>query len=83
MDFVLDNLPRSTHDIFVDASGTWGVGGCCGRDYFAAPWATLVQFRADIIARQELLACLIGLFCFLKKLKGKIARIHTDNRAVL
>ena len=33
-DFILGNLPRCPDDIFVDASTEWGVGGCCGNQYF-------------------------------------------------
>ena len=32
--FILGKLPRSEFDIFVDASETWGIGGCCGIYYF-------------------------------------------------
>ena len=36
-DYILGNLPRSKYDIFVDASTSWGVGGCCGALYFMVP----------------------------------------------
>ena len=36
-DFVLNNLPRSKYNIFVDASTSWGMGGCCGRFYYSIP----------------------------------------------
>ena len=37
MDCVLKRLPRAQSDIFVDASGSWGVGGFYGRFFFAIP----------------------------------------------
>ena len=33
-DFILDRLPRTKFDIFVDASEEYGIGGCCGNLYF-------------------------------------------------
>ena len=36
-DYILGNLPRSKYDIFVDASTSWGIGGCCGALYFMVP----------------------------------------------
>ena len=36
-DFVLDRLPLSRSNIFVDASSIWGIGGCVGEDYFLIP----------------------------------------------
>ena len=36
-DYVLDRLPRTEYDIFVDASTSWGIGGCCGRYFFSLP----------------------------------------------
>ena len=41
-DFILDRLPRSRSDIFVDTSSRWGIGGCLGEYYFALPWEKLV-----------------------------------------
>ena len=37
------------------------------------------KVRAEIIARKELLACLVALFCFGDVLKGKMVRLYTDN----
>ena len=36
-DFVLDRLPLSRSNIFVDASSMWGIGGCMGENYFLIP----------------------------------------------
>ena len=36
-DYVLDRLPRTEYDIFVDASTSWGIGGYCGRSFFSLP----------------------------------------------
>ena len=44
------------------------------------PWANLRRFRTDIIARMELLACLISLFCFQPELTDKLATLYTDNQ---
>ena len=33
-DFMLDRLRRTEYNIFVDASSTWGIGGCCGARFF-------------------------------------------------
>ena len=80
--FVLNSLQRCTDDIFVDASTEWGIGGCCGSDYFAYPWSKLAMFEVDVIARKELLACLVGLHCFHEKVEGTIVTIYTDNSNV-
>ena len=37
MDFILKRIPQAHYNIFVDASTSWGVGGCCGRYFFAIP----------------------------------------------
>ena len=37
IDFILNRLPRSQSNIFVDASSFWGIRGCCGEDYFMLP----------------------------------------------
>ena len=37
MDFILDRIPRAASNIFVDASTSWGVGGCCGSRFFTIP----------------------------------------------
>ena len=36
-DFILGKLQRSKYDVFVDASTSWGIGGCCGALYFMIP----------------------------------------------
>ena len=81
-DFILGNLPKGDNDIFVDASTEWGIGGCCGRYYFMFPWASLRRFRTDVIAKKELLACLISLFCFKPELTDKLVTLYTDNQVV-
>ena len=35
--FVLGQLPQCPFDIFFDVSDEWGIGGCCGPNYFAYP----------------------------------------------
>ena len=79
MDFVLNRIPRTDFDIFVDASTSWGAGGCCGRYFFATPWTELEEIPAEFIAQKELLACLLALFCFGHLFKGKYVKLHTDN----
>ena len=37
MDYILKRMPSAQSEIFVDASTSWGVGGCCGRVFFAIP----------------------------------------------
>ena len=69
--FVLGKLPRGSHDIFVDASTEWGIGGYYGANYFLYPWNTLRNFGADYIARKELLAALVGLYCFQAHVGGR------------
>ena len=63
-DFVLGRLQRGSHDIFVDASSEWGIGGCYGRYYFKFPCSKFEAFGADFISRKELLAAIVSLFCF-------------------
>ena len=77
--FVLDKLPRLESEIFVDASTERGIGGCCCSAYFAYPWTGLSMFEVDIIARRELLACLIALACFKRFLFGRLAVMYSDN----
>ena len=36
MDFIVNRVPRHSDDIF-DASSSWGIGGCCGKLFFAFP----------------------------------------------
>ena len=62
--FILNDLPRAEYNIFVDATTSWGIGGCCGPNYFYIPWSDLAMFNTDFIARKELLACLVAVFCF-------------------
>ena len=81
MDFVLNHLPRSDYDIFVDASTSWGIGGCCGTYFFAMSWTELryVGLKPVIIARMELLAGLIAMLCFGNLIKRKLVRLYIDN----
>ena len=78
-DFILDRLPRSRSDIFVDASSSWGIGGCMGEYYFTVPWEKLAWVQGEIIARRELLACVIAILCFGDLIEGKLVRLYTDN----
>ena len=38
-----------------------------------------MAFNTDIIARMELFACLVSIFCFRKLLKNKLVTLYTDN----
>ena len=44
MDYMLGRLPRPKFDIFVDASTSWGIGGCWGERFFKTPWVKLKEF---------------------------------------
>ena len=66
-------------DIFVDASSSWGIGGCFGEYYFYIPWEKLARVEEEIIARKELFACLVAILCFGDLFRGKLIRIYTDN----
>ena len=77
--YLTDALPRSKDDVFVDASSSWGIGGICGSAYFKYSWDELKIIQPDIIARMELLACLVALTCFSNTLSGKIVRIYCDT----
>ena len=79
MAFILQELPRSRHAIFVDASTSWGIGGYYTEHFFATPWRDLRNFNTDIIARMELFACLVAVFCFRKYIKNKLVVLYTDN----
>ena len=81
MDFILNRLQRSQYDIFVDASTSWGIGGCCGIYYFAISWRQFryLQVHVDIIARMELLAGLVAILCFEDLIRTKLVRLYTDN----
>ena len=80
-DFILNRLPRSKSDIFVDASTTWGIGGCCGNRFFFMSWESLEELDIvdEFIARKELLACLISILCFEDIIQYRLVRLHTDN----
>ena len=78
-DFLLNRLPRCETDIFVDASKEWGIGGCCGTEYFKFSWSQLESFEADIISRMELLACLFAIECFQVKILGRLVILYSDN----
>ena len=73
--FALDKLPLAQSNIFVDASTEWGIGGCCGEYYFQMPWCQLREVRHEIIARKELLAALIAIFCFGDVIAGKLVKL--------
>ena len=79
MDFILGRLPYATADVFVDASSMWGIGGVYGEYFFKIPWEKLVQADQDIIARKELLACLVAVLCFGDLIEGKFVQLWTDN----
>ena len=79
MDFILGRLPYAEDAFFVDTSTTWGIGGWCGVYYFYIPWRELVKAYEEIIARKELLACLVALLCFGDLIKGMFVRLYTDN----
>ena len=79
MDFILGRLPYAKADIFVDASSTWGIGGCYGEYFFYIPQERLVQADSEIIARKELLACLVAVLCFGDLIKGQFVQLYTDN----
>ena len=79
----MGKLPRSKYDIFIDASTSWGIGGCCGTLYFMIPWRIIdIFFTKDTIARKELLAALVALKCFAPAMSGKIVTLYTDNSNV-
>ena len=82
-DFVLGKLPRCSHDIFVDASTEWGIGGCYGREFFLYPWRDLMDFGADFIARKELLAGLVAVFTFRKRIEGRLVNLFSDNSSAV
>ena len=42
--FVLNELPFSQNEIFVDASSSWGIGGFLGDSYFSIPNGDLEIF---------------------------------------
>ena len=81
--FVVGRLPRATDDIFFDASTTWGIGSCCGELYFKISWEEInLFFTIDFVARKELLAALVALYCFSSAIKGKLVIAFTDNTNV-
>ena len=80
--FIL-KLPPSAEDVFVDASTEWGIGGCCGTAYFAYSWPRLTIFDVEVIARRELLACIVALACFQDMIKGRIVTLYSDNANVV
>ena len=55
------------------------MGGCCGNHFFSIPWSDLTGAVEETIARKNLLACLIALFCFGDLIEGKHVKLHTNN----
>ena len=82
MDFVLNRLPEATSNIWVDASTTWGIGGCCGPLYFMIPWNKLNQITTKTIAQKELLATIAAIYTFNDRIHGSITKLFTDNTNV-
>ena len=83
MKFILNDLARAEYNIFVDATTSWGIGGCCGPNYFCIPWSELDTFNTDFIARKELLACLVAVFCFGDIISNRLVTLFTDNQNVV
>ena len=81
--FILNDLARAKNNIFIDASTSWGIGGCCGPNYFCIPWSELSTFNTDVIARKELLACLVAVFCFGDIIANQLVSLYTDNQNVV
>ena len=81
MDFLLDRLPRKQYDIFVDASTSWWIGGCCGKFYFKMSWTSLMRMRIQVdgVARMELLSALVSILCFEDLIARKLVRLYIDN----
>ena len=44
--------------------------------------ADTTEIVADIIARKELLACLVSILCFEEAIRYRLVRLHTDNSNV-
>ena len=81
-DFILGNLPRTGYDIFVDASTEWGIGGCCGNQFFMYSWSQISTLGLQCIARKELLAALVALQCFSLAITDNLVVLYTDNSNV-
>ena len=81
-DFILGNLPRTKYDVFVDASTTWGIGGCCGNKFFKYSWAEIPHLGTECIARKELFAALVALRCFSSIIADRLVVLYTDNSNV-
>ena len=93
--FILNRLPHSPSEIFVDASSSWGIGGLYGDRYFLLPRSSLRPFdsmyaastthRHNIecpvlpIAYLELLAAMIAVVTFAPFCADKIIRLNCDN----
>ena len=46
------------------------------------PWEDLrlMKMKESIIARQELFACLVAIWCFGDAISGKLVVLYTDNK---
>ena len=42
--YILNKLPWAKNEWFVDASSSWGIGGCCGEHYFMLLNGMLLDF---------------------------------------
>ena len=98
-EYILNKMPRGKFEWFVDASTSWGIGGCCGEHYFMIKNEALVDFfgiydqnyKNDMstpgsrvpIAYIELLAALFAIAVFSNLCAGTLVRLNSDNTGVV
>ena len=98
-EYILNKMPRAQFGWFVDASTSWGIGGCCGVHYFMIEKSDMIDFfelyteKSKIegtspnvlipIAYIELLAALFGIVVFSDLCQGRLVRLYSDNTDVI
>ena len=95
--YILNKLERSRDEWFIDASTSWGIGGCSGTRYFIYPHEKLhdlytifysshnhERFNAPLpIAYIELLAVVVALSAFSSFSPNMLITLNSDNTDVV
>ncbi len=75
--------PRHPADIVVtsDATGTWGCGAYCGKEWFMAPWTAM--YIHHHITVKELAPIVVSAIVWGSSWRGKTVLSRCDNAAVV
>ena len=77
----VDLIPQET--VVSDASGHWGCGAVCGREWFQLSWEQCERARQWSIMPKELLPIVVGAVVWRSRWSGKAVRVRCDNMTVV